>query len=91
MTNLKKLSYEDKEIQDSMKKYYQIKRNLITPIFFLIQYNCILSRAVVYKEAFDISRKGSHPYPTPIIRHHNHNITNHRVFLFFIIFIQLLK
>ena len=28
-TNLKSLYYEDKEIQDIMKKYYQTKRNLI--------------------------------------------------------------
>ena len=27
--NLKSMYYEDKEIQDIMKKYYQIKRNLI--------------------------------------------------------------
>ena len=29
MTNLKNVFYEDKEIQDIMKKYYQIKRKLI--------------------------------------------------------------
>ena len=29
MTNLKSTFYEDIEIQDNMKKYYQIKRNLI--------------------------------------------------------------
>ena len=28
-TNLKSIFYVDKEIQDIMKKYYQIKRNLI--------------------------------------------------------------
>ena len=28
-TNLRNTFYEDKEIQDIMKKYYQIKRNLI--------------------------------------------------------------
>ena len=26
-----------------------------------------MSRQVVYKKAFDINRKGSHPHPTPII------------------------
>ena len=34
--------------------------NFIISILFLIQHNRILSRAVVYKKAFDISRKGSH-------------------------------
>ena len=29
MTNLKNKLYEDKEIQDIMKEFYQIKRNLI--------------------------------------------------------------
>ena len=29
MTNLKKTFYEDKEMRDIMKEYYQIKRNLI--------------------------------------------------------------
>ena len=28
-TNLKNTFYEDKEMQDIMKEYYQIKRNLI--------------------------------------------------------------
>ena len=28
-TNLKYIFFEDKEVQDIMKKYYQIKRNLI--------------------------------------------------------------
>ena len=28
-TNVKSTFYQDKEIQDIMKKYYQIKRNLI--------------------------------------------------------------
>ena len=28
-TNLRSLYYEDKEMQDIMKKYYQIKRNLV--------------------------------------------------------------
>ena len=39
---------------------------------------------VVYKKAYDISGKGSHPHPTPIIRYQhnhpqNHNITSQRV------------
>ena len=38
MTNLKSIFYVDKEIQDIMKEFYQIKRNQI------IQHNCILSR-----------------------------------------------
>ena len=43
-TNLKNNFYEDIEIQDIMKKYYQIQRNLIISILFLIQHNFILSR-----------------------------------------------
>ena len=43
-TNLKSLYYEDKEMRDIMKEYYQIRRNLIISILFLIQHNCILSR-----------------------------------------------
>ena len=35
-TNLKNISYEDIEIQDIMKKYYQIKRNLIIYHNFVI-------------------------------------------------------
>ena len=73
------------------EKFYLIKRNLIISIFSPIQHNCIISRQVVYKKAFDISRKGSHPHPTPTIRHQNHNITNHRVYFFFIISIQLFE
>ena len=49
-TNLKNIFYEDKEMQDIMKKYYQIKRNFILSILFLIKHNCILSRQVVYKK-----------------------------------------
>ena len=63
--------YEDKEMQDIMKKYYQIKRNLIISILFLIQHNYILSRQVVYKKAFDISRKGSHQ----VVRHQSSDTT----------------
>ena len=63
---------------DIMKKYYQIKRNLIISILFVIHYNCILSRLVVYKKAYDISRKGSHPRLTSTTQQ-NHNNTIHRV------------
>ena len=77
-TNLKNTFYVDIEIQDIMKKYYQTKRNLIISILFLIQHNRILSRRVVYKKAFDISRKGSHPLPTPT-NQQNHKNTNPRV------------
>ena len=59
------------------KQRYQ-ERNSIFSILFLIQHNCILSRAVVYKKAFDISRKGSHPRPTPTTQQ-NHKNTNPRV------------
>ena len=45
---------------------------------------------VVYKKAFDISRKGSLPNMTPTPRRH-HNITNHRVYLLFIISIQVFE
>ena len=51
-TNLKSLYYEDKEMQDIMNEFYQIKRNLIISFLFLIQHNRILSRAVVYKKHF---------------------------------------
>ena len=34
MTNLKDTFYVDKEIQDIMKKYYQIKKNLIISSVF---------------------------------------------------------
>ena len=34
--NLKNISYEDNEIQDIMKKYYRIKRNLIIYHNFVI-------------------------------------------------------
>ena len=33
-TNLKSTFYEDKEMQDFMKKYYEIKRNLIISSIF---------------------------------------------------------
>ena len=36
------------------------KINLIISILFLIQHNFIISRLVVYKPEYDISRKGSH-------------------------------
>ena len=36
--------YEDKEMLDTMKEYYQIKINFIISILFLLQHNCILSR-----------------------------------------------
>ena len=49
--NLKNTFYEDKEMLDIMKEFYQIKRNLI------IQHNHILSRLVVYKKAYDISQE----------------------------------
>ena len=78
MTNLKSLYYEEREIQDIMKKYYQIKTNLIISFLFLIQHNYILSRLVVYKKALDISRKGSHPRLTPSTQQ-NHKNTNPRV------------
>ena len=39
MTNLENTFYEDKEMQDIMKKYYQIKSNLIISTLFLNQHN----------------------------------------------------
>ena len=33
-TNLKNISFDDKEILDIMKEFYQIERNLITPSIF---------------------------------------------------------
>ena len=41
------------------------KKNLLISILFLIQHNFILSQLVVYKKAYDISHKGSHPHMTP--------------------------
>ena len=55
-----------------------MKRNLMISILFLIKYNCILPRLVVYKKAYDISRKGSHPRPTPTTQQNDKN-TNPRV------------
>ena len=40
--------YEDKEMQDIMKRYYQLNRNLIISILFLVEHNCILSRLTEY-------------------------------------------
>ena len=65
-------------MQDIMNEFYQIKRNLTISILFRIQHNHILSRLVVYKKAYDISRKGSHPRPTPTTQQ-NHKNTNPRV------------
>ena len=65
-------------MSDIMIEFYQIKRNLIISILFLIQHNCIVSRLVVYKKAFDISRKRSHSRPTPTTQQ-NHKNTNPRV------------
>ena len=62
--------------------------NFIISFLFLIHHNRILSRAVVYKKAFDISRKRSHPRPTPTTQQ-NHKNTNPRVSIFFIVFIKL--
>ena len=78
MTNLKNIFYVDKEMLDIMRKFYQIKRNLIISILFLIQRNCILSRLSSVQKAFDIGHKGSHPHPTPTSQR-NHKNTNHRV------------
>ena len=69
----------DKEIQDIMKKYYQMKKNRIISILFLIQHNFIFSRLSSLQKAYDISRKGSHPRPTPNYQTRHHNLTNHRV------------
>ena len=44
-----------------------------------------MSRCSSVQKAYDISRKGSHPHPTPTIQQ-NHNNTNHRVLIFSIIF-----
>ena len=54
MINLKKLISVVKEMYDITIEFFLIKRN---PIF---QHYSKISRLVVYKEAFDISRKGSH-------------------------------
>ena len=40
----KYIFYEDREMQEIMMEFYQIKRNLIISVLFLIQHNCILSR-----------------------------------------------
>ena len=71
-------------------EYYLIKRNLIISILLLIQHNFIISRLVVYKKAFDIRRAyRSVPRHQPLTQ--NHRNTNHRVYLFFIIFVKLFE
>ena len=60
MTNLRNTFYEDKEMQYITNEYYLMKRNPKISILILIQHNYILLRQVVYKKAYDISRKGSH-------------------------------
>ena len=64
-----------------MKEYYQIKRNLI------IQNNRILSRLVVYKKAYDISRKRLHPRPTPTTQqnHKKKQIIGSKYFLSYLL------
>ena len=42
-----------------------MKKNYLTKRSHLIHYNRILSRLVVYKKGYDISRKGFHRRPTP--------------------------
>ena len=44
MTNLKNIFFEDREMQDTVKEFYQIKINRIISILFPIQHNCIFSR-----------------------------------------------
>ena len=39
--------------------------SLIISFLFLIQYNCIIHRLVVYKQAYDIGQEGSQSYMTP--------------------------
>ena len=45
MTNLRNTFYEDKQMQEIMKKYYQIKRNLITSLNYIL----ILSGKNIFK------------------------------------------
>ena len=47
MTNLRYIFYEEKEIQDIMKKYYQMKRNLI------IYHNLAISICLKYVDKID--------------------------------------
>ena len=59
-----------------MKKIYKNQEyisNFIIPILFLIQYNCICDRLVVYKQAYDISQEDLtiSYHPTPKIPHPN--------------------
>ena len=49
--------YVVKEMYDIMIEFGIIKRNLIISILFLIQHNFNISQLVVYKKAYDISRK----------------------------------
>ena len=51
--NLKNTFYEDEKTQIIMKEFYLIKRNLV------------ISRPSSVQKTYDISRKGSHPHPTP--------------------------
>ena len=53
MTNLKRTSYVDKELLDTMKEFFQKKRNLIIAHNFIR----LCHRLVVYKQAYDISQE----------------------------------
>ena len=74
-----------------MIEFFLMEGNLVIPVLFLIQYNCILSGlSSVQKKAYDISRKGSHSHPAPTSQQ-NHRSTNHKVYIFLIVFIKLFE
>ena len=64
MANLKNTFYEDKEMRDVMKKYYQIKRNLLIQhnfIKFLEDYNRYIAEVLsVYLTFNGLSNDISH-------------------------------
>ena len=60
----------DKPTYDtSLESSWLRDHEILLSILFLLQHNCIISRlSSVQKKTFDISRKGSHPHPTPTIQ-----------------------
>ena len=59
-------------------------------VLFLIQYKCILSQLSSVQKKVYISRKGSHPHPTPTSQQKHQN-TNHRVLIIFVVFNKLFE
>ena len=76
---------------DIMIEYYLIKRNLIISILFLIQHNFILSRhSSVQKKNLTLGVHDAASFDIKPVTQ-NHKNTNHRVYLFFIIFVKSIE